>query len=136
MTVALDPRAARDTLALFEGRATPEEGARMAALLGSWEEMLAHLLLRRGSLPPDIAAAIHAARDTSGRHATPRPAGPDTARLRATAQALDAAMVALMQAEAAARAAADAATAAFGAHAAERAGTGDDLHLRIAPGGA
>ena len=71
MTVALDPRTARDTLALFEGSATPEEGARLAALLGSWEEMLAHLLLRRGSLPPDIAAAIHAAHASGGSRSQP-----------------------------------------------------------------
>ncbi|MBR0670929.1 hypothetical protein [Neoroseomonas soli] len=132
MTLALEPASARAALALFEATPTAREAERVAALTGSWTELLAHLLLRRSSLPPDIAAAIRAAAGTRGGAASPRPRGPDARRLRETDAALDAAMAALMQAEAAARAAADAATAALGAHAAERPVAGFDLHLRIA----
>jgi hypothetical protein len=135
MTLPFDARRVREALALFENGVTAEEGARLAALVGSWEELLAHLLLRRGSLPADVAAAIRAACDTQGRHATPRPPGPDVGRLRATEEALHEALAALIAADAAVGGAADAALAAFGAHAAERPGTGSDLHLRIGPRG-
>jgi hypothetical protein len=135
MSVALDAAGARAAVELFEAAPAAGEAERLAALTGSWPELLAHLLLRRSSLPPDIAAAIRAAASAHGSAASPRPHGPDARRLRETHEALDAAMAALMQAEAGARAAADAVTAALGAHAAERPVAGCDLHLRIAPAG-
>ena len=47
----LDAVATRDVIALFEPAPSLKEAERLAALVGSWEELLAHLLLRRGSLP-------------------------------------------------------------------------------------
>jgi hypothetical protein len=136
MSLVLEADGARAAIALFEAAPAAGEAERLAALTGSWPELLAHLLLRRSSLPPDIAQAVRAAARAHGGAASPRPPGPDARRLRETDAALDAAMVALMQAEAAVRAAADAATAALGAHAAERPVAGFDLHLRIAVQGA
>jgi hypothetical protein len=135
MMRALEAGTVRDTIALFEPAPAPRDAARLAALVGSWEELLAHLLLRRDSLTPDIAAAIRLAAKARGDAATPRPLGPDAIRLRETDEALAAAITALTAAEAASRSAGDALTAALGAHAAERPVTGFDLHLRIAPGG-
>jgi hypothetical protein len=135
MSLALDAAATGNAVGLFEPVPAPQDGARLAALLGSWEELLAHLMLRRGSLPPDIAAAIRAAAGGRGGAASPRPHGPDAIRLRETEERLASAIAALTEAEAAARIAGDALTAALGAHAAERPVTGFDLHLRIAPGG-
>jgi hypothetical protein len=132
MSVALEAATARAAIGLFEATPSAGEAERLAALTGSWSELLAHLLLRRSSLPPDIDAAIRAAAGAHGGAASPRPHGPDARRLRETDAALDAAMAGLMQAEASARAAADAVTAALGAHAAERPVAGFDLHLRIA----
>lgn len=132
----LDAAATRDVLALFEAAPPLAEAERLATLVGSWEELLAHLLLRRGSLPGDIADAIRAGSGMRRGAASPRPQGPDAIRRRETEEGLAAAIVALTKAEAAARAAGDALTAALGAHAAERPVSGFDLHLRIAPGGA
>lgn len=132
----LDAAATRDAIALFEPAPSLRDAGRLATLVGSWEELLAHLLLRRGSLPGDIAGAIRAASGARGGAASPRPSGPDAIRLRETEEELAAAIAALTRAEAAARAAGDALTAALGAHAAERPVRGFDLHLRIAPGGA
>ncbi|GGJ02185.1 hypothetical protein GCM10011320_06300 [Neoroseomonas lacus] len=131
----LDAAAARDAIALFEPVPSPREAERLAALVGSWEELLAYLLLRRGSVPGDVAGAIRAATGPRGGAASPRPQGPDAIRLRETEEGLAAAIAALTQAEATVRAAGDALTAALGAHAAERPVSGFDLHLRIAPGG-
>ncbi|MBW6398580.1 hypothetical protein KPL78_12015 [Roseomonas sp. HJA6] len=133
MAAPFDAEAVREALDIFEG---PQPSAeRLVALVGSWDELLAHLLLVRGALPEDVDAAIRAA--TQGRRgaASPRPPGPDARRLRETEEALAAAMTALTAAEAAARAAADAASAALGAYVAERPVASFDLHLRIGPGG-
>lgn len=135
MRLACDAAATRDAIGLFEPMPTLPDCARLAALVGSWEELLAHLILRRESLPPDVVAAIRAATGARGGAASPRPQGPDAIRLRETEERLASAIAALTQAEAAARTAGDALTAALGAHAAERPVTGFDLHLRIAPGG-
>lgn len=135
MTAPLDAAAVRDAIALFEPAPPLPEAGRLATLVGSWEELLAHLLLRRDSLPPDIAGAIRQAAEARGNAASPRPAGPDAIRLRETQAALADAIGALTAAEAAGRAAGDALIAALGAHAAERPVRGFDLHLRIAPGG-
>ena len=122
---------------LFEGVAlAPAEAARLARLVGSWPEMLAHLTLRRdgfGRYPELSALLLEAAAAYRGGLASPRPPGADAGRLAAAATGLQAALTGLMEAERARLAAADAVSAALGAQAAERAPDGFDLHLRISP---
>ena len=85
-----------DTVRLLEGKApTPEEAAALARLVGSREEWLAHLLLRRGALHayPEIVAAIQQAAASAPRAATERPMrGDATGRRQEEFLALDAAL--------------------------------------------
>lgn len=135
MSMLFDAAHARAALALFEAAPDADEVAKLVSLVGSWEEMFAHLVVLRGTLPEDVVHAIRSLAGARGGAASPRPPGPDASRLHDTQEALDVALTALVEAEAEARARADAATAALGAHAVERPISGFDLHLRMVPGG-
>jgi hypothetical protein len=90
----------RDAVRLLEGEVMPaEKAAALARLVGSREELLAHLLVRRRALHafPEILAGLSAAAAEVGAGpATDRPeqAG-DAARDRADFLVLDAALRAL-----------------------------------------
>jgi hypothetical protein len=132
------PAAVRHVLAMFEPGPVPaEEAARLSALVGSWEEMLAHLLLRRGTLAayPELDAAIRArAESYRGGPATRRPPGGDMRRLAETEEALEEALAALLAAERERRELADRALEAWRAHVAERPAGRCDVRLRIGVG--
>jgi len=131
------PTAVRHLLAMFEAGPVPaEEAARLAGLVGSWHEMLAHLLLRRGSFEayPDLAAAIRAqAEPYRGGPATRRPPGGDMRRLAQTEAMLEEALAALLATERERLEIADRVSTAWRDHVAERPATGFDLNLRVAP---
>jgi hypothetical protein len=136
--LAFAPESVRHVLAMLEpGPALNAEAARLAALTGSWPELLAHLLLRRGSLDacPEIAEAIRAqAASYGGGPASPRAEGRDLMQMERTATELEDALAAILAAEAEAErlALADRASAAWRAHTGARPGTAFDLHLRMA----
>lgn len=135
MSMPFDAANLRAALALFDAAPDAEEVAKLVPLVGSWEEMFAHVVVLRGTLPEDVAQAIRSLARAQGGAASPRPPGPDASRLHETREALDVALTALVESETKARALADAATAALGAHAVERPISGFDLHLRMSPGG-
>ncbi len=128
-----DPAAVRQILTMLEpGPAPAAEAERLAGLLGSWGETLAHLLLRRDSFAayPEIAEAMQAwtAVHASGP-ATPRPPGADMRRLTATALALEEALGAVLAAERERLPVSDRADAAWRAYAGERPAAGQGRRL-------
>jgi len=130
-----DAPTVRYILGLFEPTPPPlEEAERLGAMVGSWPEMLAHLLLRRGALRtyPEIAASIRQRAAGCGNPATPRPPGADMQRLERTEAALEAALATALQAEKERVKIADKVNAAWRDYLAERPAAGFDLHLRIA----
>lgn len=135
----LDATTLRHILGLFEPvPPTPQEAARLAALIGSWPELLPHLLLRRDTLRtcPEIAAAIRQRAEAyRGGPATPRPPGPDLQRQARTEAALEAALAAMLRAEKERAELADRVSIAWRDQVAEHPPEGFDLHLRIAPAG-
>lgn len=131
------PAAVRHLLTMFEpGPVSAGEAARLASLVGSWHEMLAHLLLRRGTLEayPDLATEIRAQAEAyRGGPVTRRPpGGGDMIRLARTESALEEALSALLAAERERIEVADRVSAAWREHVAERPASGFDLPLRIA----
>ncbi|MBL6457511.1 hypothetical protein JMJ55_19445 [Belnapia sp. T6] len=136
-----DADAVHRLLAMLEpGAPAPGEAARLAAEVGSWPEMLAHLLLRRGSFEPwpELSAALRApmARFRGGplnRRPQAR-AAMDVQRQEGSQQALEAALAALIEAERARAEPVAAADAALRAHVEARPRGGFDLHHRIRPG--
>jgi hypothetical protein len=128
--------AVRHALALLEpGPHPPGEAARLAALTGSWPELLAHLLLRRDSFAacPEITTAIHRhSAACRGGPASPRAETADLLRMQQTSADLETTLVAVLAAEAERTAVADRAAGAWRAHAGARPAGSMDLPLRIA----
>jgi len=133
----LDAEAVGQLLDMLEpGPALPGEAEQLAALIGSWPEMLAHLLLRRDSLAPEVAGALreHAASFRGGAldRRPPRPPGElDLARQDRSRQALEAALAALLATERERAEALAAADAALREHSLAHPRRGFDLHHRI-----
>jgi hypothetical protein len=133
----LDAEAVERLLDMLEPEpVTPAEAGRLAALTGSWPELLAHLLLRRGTLAPEIAEALHghAERFRGGaldRRPPRRPGELDLARQDRSQQALEAALAAVLTAERERAEAMAAADAALREHTLARPHRGFDLHRRI-----
>ena len=133
----LDAEAVEQLLDMLEpGPAPPGEAERLAALVGSWPEMLAHLLLRRDGLAPEIAGALrgHAGAFRGGAldRRPPRPPGElDPARQDRSRQALEAALAALLATERERAEALAAADAALREHTLAHPCRGFDLHHRI-----
>lgn len=118
----------------------PAEAGRLAALTGSWPELLAHLLLRRGSFAsePEIEAALRAPaeRFRSGplnRRPADGSARQDVVGQERSQQALEAALAELLAAERQRAGTMAAAEAALREHVLARPRRGFDLHRRIRP---
>jgi hypothetical protein len=130
------PEAVRHVLDLLEAEpVAPEEPARLAALTGSWEELLAHLLLRResfGACPEIVTAIRQQSAAYRGGPASRRAEVDDLLRLEETAGELEAALALLLAAEAEREAAADRVADAWRTHVGARRPVGFDLHLRLA----
>jgi hypothetical protein len=134
----LDAEAVERLLAMLEPEpASPEEAGRLAALTGSWPEMLAHLLLlRRGSLEPEIDAALraHAEQFRGGPIDRRPPQGPgslDLGRQARSERALEEALAAVLATERERAEAMAAADAALRDHTLAHPRRGFDLHRRI-----
>jgi hypothetical protein len=131
--------AVRRVLTMLEpGAADPAAAHRLAEDVGSWPELLAHLLLRRDSLKPypDIEAALRTpAERFRGGPLNRRPrAGPGAADMQfqeRSQKALEVALDALLAAERVAATAATAAGTALRDHVLAHPRHGFDLHHRI-----
>lgn len=128
-------------LAMLEpGPADPAAAHRLAEDVGSWSELLAHLLLRRRTLAayPDVEAALRAPAEgfrggPLNRRPKLGPAAVDMQRQESSQQALETALGALVAAERVAATAAAAAGAALRDHVLARPRHGFDLHHRMRP---
>jgi hypothetical protein len=133
----IDAEAVERLLEMLEAEApAPGEARRLAALTGAWPELLAHLLLRRGSLEPEIAAALraHVGRFRGGPvdRRPPQPPGSlDLLRQARSEQALEEALAAVLAAERERAAAMAAADAALREHVLAHRRRGFDLHRRV-----
>jgi hypothetical protein len=136
-----DAESVRRLLAMIEpGAPVPGEAETLAVQIGSWPEMLAHLLLRRETFVarPEIGQALH-------RLAEPYRGGPLNRRPRAPGQpgnasrrdesqaALEVSLTELLAAEKAKVAVARQADAALRAHVQARPWRRFDLHHRMLP---
>lgn len=134
----LDGAAVQTIIALFEPPPSQADSVRLAAMIGSWPELLPHLMLCRETISvcPEIDQAIRkqAAAFRVGKMELAPPREVKSERLALSEAALEDALRAVLHIEQDRAGALGAAHDALRACTAARMGTDFDLHLRISVG--